>query len=278
MGRRLGGVIAAALALVTGGIAGGAVAFAVSAMPAQHGDVPQAIPDAVATVERTRTVSERTPAPAPVASAASTTTDTAQRIDIPVTAAAGTTTTALPGCPAAITGTTPGAPAITSPLGVAGTNGADMEAFAAAYNATRVAHCLAPVPLANFRYDGCMEQRLFWMAEDPSTDTSSAWGHIGSVRSDGVPSVGCDGNLAGGWNNVGETFARKWWDSTGHRLSLYVPSYTGSMSSVCIYFAVTHGGVPNEPPAFARAAARWGDCTMREPGDPAWAKVPVASQ
>jgi hypothetical protein len=32
------------------------------------------------------------------------------------------------------------------------------------------------------------------------------------------------------------------------------------MDGVCVYFAVTHGGVPDEPVAFARAAARWGAC------------------
>jgi hypothetical protein len=105
-----------------------------------------------------------------------------------------------------------------------------------------------------------MEQRLFWMAEDPSTDPMSAWGHIGSVRSDGLPSVGCDGNLAGGSGNTGATVAQKWWDSTSHRTSLYKPTYTGSTANVCILFAMTHGGVPNEPLAFSRAAARWTTC------------------
>jgi len=105
-----------------------------------------------------------------------------------------------------------------------------------------------------------MEDRLFWMAEDPSTDPASAWGHVGSVRSDGVPSVGCDGNLAGGSNNTGTTVAQKWWDSSSHRTSLYKPSYTGSTAGVCILFAMTHGGVPNEPYSFTRAAARWVSC------------------
>ena len=164
------------------------------------------------------------------------------------------------GCPAAITGTTPGAPSRTSPLGVAGTTSADLQSFAVAYNAIRVANCLAPVPFANIRYDSCMEDRLFWMAEDPSTDPMSAWGHIGSVRSDGVPSVGCDGNLAGGSGNTGATVAQKWWDSTAHRASLYKPTFTGSTTGVCILFSMTHGGVPNEPYAFTRAAARWVTC------------------
>ena len=132
--------------------------------------------------------------------------------------------------------------------------------FAVTYNAIRVANCLPPVPFANIRYDKCMEDRLFWMAEDPSTDPMSAWGHIGSQRSDGVPSVGCDGNLAGGSGNTGATVAQKWWDSAGHRSSLYKPTVTGSMANVCIVFAMTHGGVPNEPYAFVRSAARWTTC------------------
>ena len=163
-------------------------------------------------------------------------------------------------CPAAISGTTPGAPSRTSPLGVAGTTSADLQSFAEKYNAIRVANCLPPVPFSNIRYDSCMEDRLFWMAEDPSTDPMSAWGHIGSKRSDGVPSVGCDGNLAGGTDNSGTTVAQKWWDSSGHRSSLYKPTYTGSTSGVCILFAMTHGGVPNEPYSFTRAAARWTSC------------------
>jgi hypothetical protein len=114
--------------------------------------------------------------------------------------------------------------------------------------------------MSNFRYDSCMEDRLFWMAEDPSTDPASAWGHMGSVRSDGVPSYGCDGNLAGGSGNSGATVAQKWWNSTAHRNSLYRPTVTGPVGGVCIYFAMTHGGVPNEPYSFTRAAARWGGC------------------
>ncbi len=60
-----------------------------------------------------------------------------------------------------------------------------------------------------------MEARLFWMAESPSEDPMDAWGHMGSVRIDGVPSPGCDGNLAGGYGNSGATVASKWWDSSG---------------------------------------------------------------
>jgi hypothetical protein len=165
-----------------------------------------------------------------------------------------------PGCPAPIGGTVGSAPSKISPKGVAGTSSSDLSSFALAFNSTRIANCLRPVPLANFRYDACMESRLFWMAEDPSTNPASAWGHIGTKRSDGVPSVGCDGNLAGGMNNTGATVATKWWQSTAHRASLYKPSYTGSTAGVCIYYAITHGGVPNEPTAFARAASRWGSC------------------
>lgn len=144
--------------------------------------------------------------------------------------------------------------------GITGTTSGDIQAFSSKYNAVRAANCLEAIPAGNFRYDSCMEQRLFWMAEDPSDDPMSAWGHIGSQRSDGVPSVGCDGNLAGGSGNTGSTVAQKWWDSTAHRASLYKPTYSGSTGGVCIYFAMTHGGVPNEPSGFTRAAARWGGC------------------
>lgn len=163
-------------------------------------------------------------------------------------------------CPGPVGGATNGAPGVTSSGGVAGTTSADLASFAVTYNAIRVANCLQPVPMSHFRYDSCMETRLFWMAEDPSTDPLSAWGHMGSVRSDGVPSRGCDGNLAGGYGNTGATVAQKWWNSTAHRNSLYKPTYTGSTAGVCIYFAMTHGGIPDEPYAFTRAAAKWGGC------------------
>lgn len=168
-------------------------------------------------------------------------------------------------CPSAIGGSTPGAPGATSAGGVAGTTSADLASFAATFNAIRVANCLQPIAPSHIRYDSCMEQRLFWMAEDPSDDPASAWGHMGSVRSDGVPSRGCDGNLAGGYGNSGATVAQKWWNSTAHRTSLYRPTYTGSVSGVCIYFAMTHGGLgstpaTNEPYSFTRAAAKWGGC------------------
>jgi hypothetical protein len=152
------------------------------------------------------------------------------------------------------------APGRTSAGGVAGTTSGDISSFAATYNSIRIANCLQPIPASNFRYDSCMETRLFWMAEDPSTDPMSAWGHIGSQRSDGVPSVGCDGNLAGGSGNSGATVAQKWWDSLPHRASLYKPTFSGSTAGVCIYFAMTHGGLPSEPYGFTRAAARWGSC------------------
>ena len=171
-----------------------------------------------------------------------------------------TPTVTTPACAGMPGGSTAGAPSRTSKGGVAGTTSADLAQFAQRYNEIRVANCLPPVPMANIRYDSCMEDRLFWMAEDPSTDPMSAWGHVGSQRSDGVPSVGCDGNLAGGSNNTGATVAQKWWDSSGHRTSLYKPTYTGSTAGVCILFAMTHGGVPNEPYSFTRAAARWVTC------------------
>lgn len=160
-----------------------------------------------------------------------------------------------PGCPAAGVPITSGAPSKTSAGGVAGTTSDDLTAFAIQYNAIRAANCLQPV--TRFNYDSCMETRLFWMAESPSPDPSDAWGHIGSVRIDGVPSVGCDGNLAGGSGNTGVTVATKWWDSTSHRASLYRPGT--STVGVCILFAMTHGG-NGDPYSFTRAAARWSTC------------------
>ena len=102
-----------------------------------------------------------------------------------------------------------------------------------------------------------MEARLFWMAESPSPDPLDAWGHMGSVRSDGVPSTGCDGNLAGGSGNTGATVASKWWYSLAHRASLYRPG--DSVAGACIAFAMTHGGI-DEPYDFTRSAARWTSC------------------
>ena len=85
---------------------------------------------------------------------------------------------------------------------------------------------------------------------DPST---------GQYYSDTHPSVGCDGNLAGGDGNSGATVAQKWWNSLAHRASLYRPTFTGNTANVCIYFAMTHGG-PGESASFTRAAARWAGC------------------
>ncbi|MCU1413662.1 MAG: hypothetical protein JWN80_1002 [Microbacteriaceae bacterium] len=154
--------------------------------------------------------------------------------------------------------------------GVSGTTSSDIQSFSAQFNAIRVANCLDPIPSSNFRYDSCMEQRLYWMAEDPSEDPGNTWGHAGvqslapgpdgQLYSSEVPEFGCDGNLAGGSGNDGATVAQKWWDSLPHRLALYKPSYTGSTAGVCIYFAMTHGGVPDEPSSFTRAAARWASC------------------
>jgi hypothetical protein len=154
-------------------------------------------------------------------------------------------------CPGNIGGSTGGAPARSAGGGmITGTTSGDLNSFARQYNAIRVANCLQPVPYSNIRYDSCLEARLIWMAEDPSTDPGSAW----------VPSVGCDGNLAGGSGDSGATAASKWWNSSAHRNSLYKPSYAGATSGVCVYFAMTHGGVPNEAYSFSRAAARWGGC------------------
>lgn len=147
------------------------------------------------------------------------------------------------------------APSTRSGQGVPGTTSDDLATFAAQYNAIRIANCLPPV--TRFVYDSCMEARLFWMAESPSPDPLDAWGHIGSVRIDGAPSVGCDGNLAGGSGNTGATVAQKWWDSAPHRASLYRPGT--AVGGVCIALAVTHGGI-DEPYSFTRAAARWTTC------------------
>jgi len=164
------------------------------------------------------------------------------------------------GCPANVGGLPAGAPGRTSGGGVGGTTSGDIASFAQAFNAIRVANCLDPVPMANFHYDSCMEARLFWIAEDPSPDVNSAWGHSGTPRSDGLPAVGCDGNLAGGSGNTGATVAQKWWNSASHQKSLYRPTYSGSMSGVVICFAMVHGGLPNDGASFTRAAARWGGC------------------
>ena len=158
----------------------------------------------------------------------------------------------IPGSPQDSVGDT------TSPLGVGGTLQQDLVDFALAYNKIRIEHCLSPIPWSNFTWDPCMEDRLFWMAEDPSTDPASAWGHMGSERSDGLPSVGCDGNLAGGSGNTAAQVAQKWWDSLKHRKSLYRPGT--SIAGACIAFAMSHGGIPNEAYDFTRAAARWYAC------------------
>ena len=141
-----------------------------------------------------------------------------------------------------------------------GTTSHDLTEFAAAYNGIRVANCLDPLPAANFVHDECLEERLAWMAGDPSTDPASAWGHDGTARSDGLPVAGCDGNLAGGTGNTAAIVAEKWWDSLEHRASLYRPDSTGPLEDACIAFAMTHGGVPDESPSFTRASARWVEC------------------
>lgn len=175
-------------------------------------------------------------------------------------------------CPGAISGSTGSAPGKTSSQGVGGTTTADVASFAANYNAIRVANCLKPVPLSHFRYDSCMETRLFWLAQDPHYDPRNTWGHIGvhSLQpdengvyySEAVPSVGCDGNLAGGSGMSGAGAATRWWNSTAHRNSLYRPSYTGSTAGICVYFAMSHGGVGMESGVYSytRAAARWTSC------------------
>ncbi len=175
-------------------------------------------------------------------------------------------------CPGNVGGGTGGAPSAVSPGGVQGTTSADLASFANNFNAIRVANCLRPIPLANFRYDSCMESRLAWMAEDPHPNPANTWGHMGTrsveadvngaFYSDAVPSRGCDGNLAGGAHVDGANLAQRWWDSTAHRNSLYRPSSTGSTAGVCIYFAMTHGDGANgaESTNFTRGAARSSSC------------------
>lgn len=144
-----------------------------------------------------------------------------------------------------------------SAAGVQGTTPDDIASFAYQYNAIRVANCLDPIPYSRFYVDMCMQARLFWMAESPSPDPMDAWGHAGTVRIDGVPDPGCDGNLAGGSGNTGATVAEKWWGSGSHRASLYRP--TSGIGGACIAFAMTHGGI-DEPYSFTRAAAKWVSC------------------
>lgn len=160
-------------------------------------------------------------------------------------------------CPGDAGGSVGGAPGASSAQGVPGTTSGDLASFARQFNAIRIANCLEPIPYGNFYYDSCMEARLFWMAESPSPDPLDAWGHMGSTRADGVPSTGCDGNLAGGSGNSGATVASKWWNSSAHRASLYRPG--ASVGGACIAFAMTHGGI-DEPYDFVRAAARWTGC------------------
>ena len=168
---------------------------------------------------------------------------------------------AAPACPSAIGGGAGGGPGGSTGSGIGRTTSDDLASFAAAYNAIRVANCLEPVPYSNFRYSSCMEDRLVWMAEDPDANPVNTWGHQGTINnaySQSVPDRGCDGNLAGGSGNSGATMAQKWWDSSAHRASLYQPGK--SVAGVCITFAMTHGGLPNEGYGFTRASARWGGC------------------
>jgi hypothetical protein len=170
-----------------------------------------------------------------------------------------------PVCATAIGGSTAGAPGASDASGIPGTTSADLAAFAAQYNAIRVANCLTPIPFANIRYSSCLQDRMWWMADDPSTNSASAWGHTGTaVRSDGVPITGCDGDLAGGTGYTGASVATAWWGSADHRASLFQPLYSGNVGGVCIAFAMSHGGVnvpaPNEPASFVRAAAYWYGC------------------
>jgi hypothetical protein len=181
------------------------------------------------------------------------------------TGSSGSSSSSTPACPSSITGSTAGAPSAVSVNDIPGTTSGDLQSFADEYNAIRVANCLTPMPFANIRYSDCLQQRMFWMADDPSTDPNSAWGHTGTAhRSDGLPIVGCDGDIAGGDGVSAAGVAELWWQSIDHRDSLYQPSYKGSLANVCIYFAISHGGYnvpsPNEPYSFTRAASYWAAC------------------
>ena len=172
---------------------------------------------------------------------------------------------AAPTCPSAVGGSTAGAPGSLDAAGVQGTTTADIASFASEYNAIRVSACLQPIPFSNIRYSPCLQQRMWWMADDPSTNPASAWGHTGNaVRSDGVPIVGCDGDLAGGDGYSAASVADAWWASPDHKASLFEPTFGGNVAGVCIAFAMTHGGInvplPNEPFSFVRAAAYWYSC------------------
>ncbi|ROS52968.1 hypothetical protein [Frigoribacterium sp. PhB24] len=145
--------------------------------------------------------------------------------------------------------------------GATGTTGADLHAFRTAYEDQREAACLGALPAANVRHDPCLEQYLFWVAGDPSPDPLSAWGHKGEVvRSDGVPPVGCDGNLAGGTGTTGDVAAAKWWASAPHRAAVYRPDFRGDLAHACVGFASVHGGLPDDSPDFVRSASRWFAC------------------
>lgn len=143
---------------------------------------------------------------------------------------------------------------------IVGTSGDDLAAFAAAFNSLRTAACADALPLANFRIDTCLEEHLFWIAEDPSTDPGSAWRGRGAVRSDGAPETGCAGSLAGGFGDTAASVAAKWWAAPAHRLVLFRPDAATDAANGCVDFAMVHGGVPNETHDFVRASARWRDC------------------
>ncbi len=262
VGARSGGQAGAAAPGVTGATA----ATEPTAAPASTEPVvekPSSAGENPAEQQAPSTEQEAPAAPGPTAGAA---VAPATQVDVPRVGsplrADTTQPQAPPTCVPLPVGTAGTAPGRISGGGVQGTTTADLRSFAHAYNIIRASNCLQPIPWSNFRYDPCLEDRLFWMAEDPSPDPLSAWGHMGSVRSDGVPSRGCDGNLAGGGGNTGATVAQKWWDSEAHRTSLYKPSYSGSVAGICIIFAMTHGdgNLPHETDSFVRSAARWVTC------------------
>jgi hypothetical protein len=179
----------------------------------------------------------------------------------PPTSSAPTDPSPPQSCPADVTGDPSTVPGTIAEDGLQGTTNQDLANFALEYNANRIANCLPPIALANIRFDKCLSDRMFWIAEDPSTNPSSAWGHD-LPRSDGAKMRGCDGDIAGGLGDTGTTAADKWWQSTDHRASLYQPKWgNDSYSNVCIGFAIVHGGLPLGTDSMSRESARWEDCS-----------------
>ena len=164
------------------------------------------------------------------------------------------------GCPGDAGGGPGGAPGASSALGVGGTTSDDVASFAYTYNSIRV------VELPRARAVRQLLLRLL---------------HGGAAVLDGrVAQRGPDGCL--GSHGLRP---HRWRPEPGLRRQpcrrirqqrrdrrievvelgrapcvALQAGYVGGMGGVCIAFAMTHGGVPNEPYDFTRAAARWVWC------------------